>query len=93
MTKHEQLASRGSDELEDFDNEIERLPHMTHCFEYLRQAIMCSADSSFEPATNRVERFLGGGLQRQCRDFSAMKAWAEEWRAFEGHGFIYESSI
>lgn len=83
---------QGHDELEDFDVGIERGPHVSHCLEYLRQSIMCSADSTLEPAEDRVERFLGGGLQRECRDFGALKSWAEEWRAFDGHSFIFSSS-
>ena len=77
-------------ELEDFDFGIERAPHAAHCFEYLRQALMCSADSSIEPAGERVQGFLGWGFQRQCRDYAKLVTWAEEWRAFDGHGFIAE---
>ena len=51
---------------------------------------MCSADSSIEPAGERVEGFLGWGFERQCRDFDGLIAWAEKWRAFDGHGFIAE---
>lgn len=76
--------------LEDFDFGIERAPHAAHCFEYLRQALMCSADSSIEPAGKRVEGFLGWGFQRQCRDYGGLMAWAEKWRAFNGQGFIAE---
>ena len=77
-------------ELEDFDFGIDRAPHASHCFEYLRQALMCSADSSIEPAGKRIEGFLGWGFQRQCRDYGGLMDWAEKWRAFDGHGFIAE---
>ena len=49
---------------------------------------MCSADSSIEPAGSRVEGFLGWGFQRRCRDYEELKEWAEQWKAFEAHGFI-----
>lgn len=74
-------------ELEDFDFGINRTLHTSHCFEYLRQSLMCSADSSIEPAA-RVDGFLGWGFQRQCRNFVELKSWAENSRAFEGHGFL-----
>ena len=76
------------EELEDFDFGIDRTPHAAHCFEYLRQSLMCSADSSLEPAENARAGFLGWGFQRQCRDFRSLMVWAETWRAFDAHGFL-----
>ncbi|CAD6580422.1 MAG: hypothetical protein ASARMPREDX12_009559 [Alectoria sarmentosa] len=75
-------------ELEDFDFGLDRTSHTSHCFEYLRQSLMCSADPSIEPADTRVDGFLGWGFQRQCRNFVELKGWAENSRAFEGHGFL-----
>jgi len=74
-------------ELEDFDFGLDRAAHTAHCFEYLRQSLMCSADSTVEPAGRRVGGFLGWGFPRPCRDYGELKEWAERWRAFEGHGF------
>jgi hypothetical protein len=53
---------------------------------------MCSADSSIEPAGSRVKGFLGWGFQRQCKNYNELKDWAEEWKAFEAHGFIASTS-
>lgn len=77
-------------ELEPFDNGVERTKHAAHCFEYLRQAIMCNADASLEPFTAGGEEFPGMGFQRQCRDYGALKEYAEKWRVLEAEGFIYE---
>ncbi|KAF2237618.1 hypothetical protein EV356DRAFT_574025 [Viridothelium virens] len=74
-------------QLKNFDFGHDRDKHTGHCFEYLRQSLICSADSSLEPAGN-AEGFLGWGFQRQCRDYEQLKAWAEEARAFDGHGFL-----
>lgn len=47
--------------------------HISHCFDYLRQAIMCAGDSTLE--WPRIEsdgrRFAvdGWGVQHQCRDW------------------------
>ena len=73
---------------EEFDFGLDRTHHANHCFEYLRQSIMCSADSSLEPAAGVERVFLGWGFQRQCRNFEALKEWAEAWRAFELQGFL-----
>lgn len=77
-----------SEDLEEFDLGKERKPHVAHCFDYLRQGILCSADSTIEPAVDSVNGFLGGGFPRHCRNFLQLKDWAEEHRAFEAHGFL-----
>lgn len=82
--------SKTGDELEPFDLGKERKPHVAHCFDYLRQGILCSADSSIEPAVDTVNGFLGAGFPRQCRDFEELKSWAEKHRAFDAHGFLVE---
>ncbi|KAK3176694.1 hypothetical protein OEA41_008019 [Lepraria neglecta] len=74
--------------LEEFDLGKERKPHVAHCFDYLRQGILCSADSSIEPAVDTVNGFLGAGFPRQCRDFEELKDWAEDHRALDAHGFL-----
>ena len=74
--------------LEDFDLGKERKPHIAHCFDYLRQSLLCSADSTMEPAVDSVNGFLGSGFQRQCRDFDQLKMWAEDRRAFNATGFL-----
>ena len=87
MLRRAYYSTSEPQELEDFDFGINRTLHTSHCFEYLRQSLMCSADPSIEPAA-RVDGFLGWGVQRQCRDFVELKSWAEDSRAFEGHGFL-----
>jgi hypothetical protein len=74
--------------LEDFDFGKERKPHVAHCFDYLRQGILCSADSTIEPGVDTVNGFLGAGFPRQCRDFGELQDWAEDHRAFDAHGFL-----
>ena len=64
---------------------------MAHCFDYLRQALQCSVDSTTEPTIDAVNDFLGAGFPRKCRDFGSLKDWAKEHRAFDAHGFLAES--
>lgn len=54
---------------------------------------MCSADPTLEPTENAETGFLGWGFQRQCRDYDALKEWAEDWKAFEMRGFLAHPSI
>ena len=77
-----------SDGGEDFDFGLNRTHHAGHCFEYLRQSIMCAADSTLEPAEDIGKAFLGWGFRRQCRNYEDLMRWAEKWRAFDGLGFL-----
>ncbi|KAF2163210.1 hypothetical protein M409DRAFT_26254 [Zasmidium cellare ATCC 36951] len=61
--------------------------HMRHCFEYIRQELMCAADSSLEPWQDEVGGATGWNVQRQCRDYDYLKDFAEKWRADNYEGF------
>ncbi|KAH6870170.1 hypothetical protein BKA58DRAFT_439723 [Alternaria rosae] len=61
--------------------------HIQHCFEYLRQALMCAADTNLEDTETEPDEdgdlgigTLGWGTERVCRDFEAVKEWAVRWR-------------
>jgi len=73
---------------EDFDFGLDRSNQTVHCFEYLRQSITCSADSTLEPAEKRQTGFLGWGFRRGCRSYDELINWAEEFQVFEMHGFL-----
>lgn len=67
------------------------LHHVKHCFEYLRQAIMCAADTNLEPVSvdldgNTVtEPWMG---ERVCRDWEGVRMWAEKWHVGDGEGIV-----
>lgn len=48
--------------------------HRDHCIDYLRQAVMCSADVTFEPWGEVGVN--GMGAIHQCRDFQKIFTWA-----------------
>ncbi|KAI4695001.1 uncharacterized protein J4E84_001625 [Alternaria hordeiaustralica] len=57
--------------------------HIQHCFEYLRQALICAADTNLEDTKEEVDEdgllgvaTKGWGSERVCRDFEAVKEWA-----------------
>jgi hypothetical protein len=64
------------------------LEHIQHCFDYLRQALMCAADSNLEDVTTKDggASTLGWGSKRVCRDYEALKQWSETWRAADVAG-------
>jgi len=49
--------------------------HSTHCFDYIRQSIMCAADTSLEGKTDAGP---GWGSKHECTDYDALLAWANE---------------
>ncbi|KAF2972112.1 hypothetical protein GQX73_g1417 [Xylaria multiplex] len=54
--------------------------HSVHCFDYLRQSIMCAADTNLEGDT---EAGPGWGSDHQCADYDAVLAWANEHGAMK----------
>ncbi|RAH86269.1 hypothetical protein BO86DRAFT_395707 [Aspergillus japonicus CBS 114.51] len=68
--------------------EEEHIPrHMRHCFDYLRQSLMCAADATLEPVDAALGGVTGWGAERVCRDYAALAAWAEERRVSDARGF------
>ncbi|KAI0103816.1 hypothetical protein GGR51DRAFT_242332 [Nemania sp. FL0031] len=49
--------------------------HSAHCFDYLRQSIMCAADTNLEGETDTGP---GWGSDHICADYDAVLAWANE---------------
>ncbi|KAJ4372904.1 hypothetical protein N0V83_003195 [Neocucurbitaria cava] len=64
--------------------------HVKHCFDYLRQALMCAADTNLEDTSieDGEEGAPGWGSKRVCRDFDAVKEWSAKWRAGDGVGIV-----
>lgn len=62
---------------------VSHQPHdnIDHCYDYLRQAVMCSADST--PEGQEVGSDLGDmatngwGVVHMCRDWSTLVDWVE----------------
>ncbi|XXG94397.1 hypothetical protein Hte_000652 [Hypoxylon texense] len=76
---------------QEFDRAGVREPeHIGHCLDYLQQSLVCAADVGIEPfyAGGRYPDVMFG---RQCRDFGEIQAWATQWRAASGSGFIFDS--
>ncbi|KAK1756297.1 hypothetical protein QBC47DRAFT_460149 [Echria macrotheca] len=49
--------------------------HSAHCFDYLRQSIMCAADTNLE---GKTEAGPGWGSDHQCKDYDAVLKWAND---------------
>ena len=56
--------------------------HINHCFRYLRQSLLCCGDTALEgqiPNSN-ISGTDGTGAVHMCKDFEAIRSWAEEKR-------------
>lgn len=58
------------------------LAHNNHCYEYIRQAILCAGDMTLEPAEveggKRAHSVDGWGVVHQCRNFDSVFEFAEK---------------
>ncbi|EXF78032.1 hypothetical protein CFIO01_04378 [Colletotrichum fioriniae PJ7] len=53
--------------------------HKAHCFNYVRQALMCFADSTAEGhIEGDTHRVADHGVMHVCNDFDALLAWSKE---------------
>ena len=61
--------------------------HMIHCFDYMRQAIMCSADMALEGLETTFPDHNGGSdgwdSKHVCRDYSKVRSHLEKVRAYD----------
>ena len=67
------------------DGNPDKVPvgHLGHCWDYIRQSIMCNGDTTLEwvaPPPDDTKGSTGWGYQHQCKDFGAIYSWAEENR-------------
>jgi hypothetical protein len=66
--------------------------HLDHCFDYIRQVVMCFSDMTLEWLSDASMVFAasvgstGWGYQHTCRDYDAVKAWAAEEKWKDTHG-------
>lgn len=65
--------------------------HLNHCFDYLRQAVMCSADMSLEKARidehGKLELAVDGwGVEHKCRSWDAVETFATKHGIRTGRG-------
>jgi hypothetical protein len=57
--------------------------HSAHCFDYIRQAIMCAADTTLEGQTDAGP---GWGSKHMCTDYDQVLKWTNEHGAYPPRG-------
>ncbi|KAM3504765.1 hypothetical protein MY10362_003374 [Beauveria mimosiformis] len=56
--------------------------HVDHCFRYLRQSLLCCGDTALEGQDPNTDKAAtnGVGAVHMCKDFEAIRSWAEDNR-------------
>ncbi|MCJ1326892.1 hypothetical protein MMC10_003558 [Thelotrema lepadinum] len=62
--------------------------HVRHCFDYLRRAIICAADTNLEWVNGTEHASDGWWSPRTCRDWGQVFAWTGRWRESDDVGIV-----
>lgn len=65
------------------------LIHNNHCFDYLREAVMCASDTTLEGQAQghggaKILGTDGTGGMHVCKDYDAVVAWMQERSLYDG---------
>lgn len=79
--------------LNDPEDPIATIPHLQHCMNFIRQMMLCAADTTLEPADEVVRdesgrevgtRASGVGVTHTCRDWTTVYETVEQnWDAWQ----------
>lgn len=58
-------------------------PHIRHCVDLLRQALICSPDLTVEVKDEAAGGVHGFGETHQCVDWTNVKNWTSQWESWE----------
>ena len=69
------------------DHDPDHLRHVTHCFDYLRQSMLCAGDSALEGKSTLVPTMTDGwGNVHICKSVKAQVDWIYENRLSDYSG-------
>ncbi|CAG8961827.1 hypothetical protein HYFRA_00014003 [Hymenoscyphus fraxineus] len=83
------MASMGENHTE-HNNLVGQTPeeHLQHCFDYIRQSLLCNADTTLEPLTGFPPDVQGWGTSHQCRSHQEIFDWTYKHRATDEGGIV-----
>jgi hypothetical protein len=62
--------------------------HIRHCYDYLRQAIMCASDTNLEVLDHERHVTNGWGQPKTCRDYRKVFEFAEKYANSTDTGIV-----
>ena len=54
------------------------MDHVLHCIEFLRQSVMCHADTTIEAKDPRYHGVVGFGIAHSCKNWSQLVQWVND---------------
>jgi hypothetical protein len=69
-------ALRKSEEEPEFEHEVDEI-HMLHCIEFLRQSVMCHADTTVQTEAEYHQGILAFGVEYQCKNWWQLVDWVD----------------
>lgn len=57
-------------------------PHIRHCIDLLRHALICNPDLTVEVKDKEAGGVHGFGETHQCVDWTAINQWTERWESW-----------
>ena len=85
MKEYHRILHHGPDGTEYYIDPTHNHYHASHCFNYLRQSIMCYADPTLEGVVDGGP-LDGSGQRHVCKDREELLAWYEERRVSDLSG-------
>lgn len=70
-------ALRSHDTEPEFEHDVDE-DHTLHCIEFLRQSIMCHADTTLQTEAVYHQGILAFGVQYQCRNWWQLVEWVDK---------------
>ncbi|KAI5927177.1 hypothetical protein F4810DRAFT_433128 [Camillea tinctor] len=90
MVRQERPDIYGQELLSDEEQKETQRTHIGHCFDYIRQAIMCAGDLTLEgllktPSGELGSSVDGWGITHQCRSWDQAVSWTQQHKAPHNH--------
>ena len=61
----------------DFEHEVDET-HMLHCIEFLRQSVMCHADTTVQLEAEYHQGIMAFGVEYQCKNWWQLVDWVDK---------------
>ena len=58
-------------------------PHIRHCIDLLRQALMCQPDTTVELKNEELGGVTGFGTEHKCKDWNQLVQWTSKWEDYD----------
>jgi hypothetical protein len=83
MKEYHRVLHHGPDGTEYFIDQTHNSYHTSHCFNYIRQAILCALDTALEGAGDGVGVADGSAQVHVCRSHQQSIDWLEDRRLLD----------